>query len=53
MPIPLVLCFVQVKQVKLKEKMSQMRQGWGGKGKDLIGGFMSLFGRDGRIVSQQ
>ena len=34
--------------MKLKEKMSQMRQGWGGKGKDLIAGFISLFGRDGK-----
>ena len=37
--------------MKVKEKMSRMRQGWGGKGKDLVAGFMGLFGRDGRIVS--
>lgn len=38
---------LQEKEVKLRENF----RGWGEKGKDLVGGFMSLFGRDGRIVS--
>ena len=37
---------LQEKEVRLKENF----RGWGEKGKDLVGGFMSLFGRDGRIV---
>lgn len=39
---------LQEKEVKLKEKMSHLKFGWG---ENLVGGFMSLFGRDGRIVS--
>ena len=45
---------LQEKQVRLRAKVSNLRdkfEGWEGKSKDLIGGFIGLFGRDGRIVS--
>ena len=34
--------------MKFKEKMSHFKTGWG---ENVVNGFMSLFGRDGRIVS--
>ena len=37
---------IQRQEVKVKEKMSRMKQ----TSKDLIKGFIGLFGRDGRIV---
>lgn len=39
--------FMQEKEVKLKAKMSHFKSGWG---ENFVNGFMSLFGRDGRIV---
>lgn len=38
--------------MKIREKMSNLKHGVEERGKDLIGGFMSLFGRDGTIVSK-
>ncbi len=40
---------LQEKEVKLKEKMNNLRHGFE---ENVVGGFMSLFGRDGRIVSK-
>lgn len=40
------MVLLQEKEIRLKEKMNKF--GWG---ENLVSGFMSLFGRDGRIVS--
>ena len=49
---------LQEKEVHIRQKMSKLRhrvedklEHWEEKSKDLIGGFLGMFGRDGRIVS--
>ena len=42
---------VQEKELQLRDKVSGLRHAWEERSRDLIGGFMGLFGRDGRLVS--
>jgi len=48
----------QEKEVRIRQKMSSLRhkmedklEHWEEKSKDFIGGFLGMFGRDGRLVS--
>jgi len=42
---------LQEKELVWRERMSHLKHGVGEKSRDLMSGFMALFGRDGRIVS--
>ena len=49
-----VPCTCQEKEVQFRESMHKLRTKvgeWEEKSKDLLHGFLGLFGRDGRIVS--
>ena len=42
---------IRQKMSKLRHRVEDKLEHWEEKSKDLIGGFLGMFGRDGRIVS--
>ena len=44
--------YLQEKEVKLRENLTRLKHEVGEKSKDVVAGFLALFGRDGRIVSE-
>ena len=47
------ICPPQEQEVRFRDRVHSLREKWDEKSKDFISGFMGMFGRDGRIVSEQ
>lgn len=49
-----MFAFKQEKEIKAKAKLGEIKdniiQKWEEKSRDIIGGFLDMFGRDGRLV---